>query len=146
MNEPRRERFESGAEKKTGSREKHYSLLPTPYSRERSDLPPEPVDLRAERSAFIEGSPEEGISLVNAGHPLAELLWEEWGEELERAGMGYERFLQTTRGYAGEIRLWVMGERTWDHCVAGLAGRLLRRLPDKRREQEPALVCSGEGR
>jgi hypothetical protein len=23
----------------------------------------------------------------------------------------------------------VMGERPWDHCVAGLAGRVIRRLP-----------------
>jgi hypothetical protein len=140
---PRKEQShtESGVERNTTL----YSLLSTPPK----ELPlfPEPADLRAETRAFLEDSPEEGISLVNAGHPLADLLWEEWGEKLEGAGMSYEKFLQTTRGYAGEIRLWVMGERMWDHCVSGLAGRLLRRLPDKRRGQEPTLVCcSGEGR
>ncbi len=112
-------------------------------------LPPEPVELRAETRAFIEDSPEEGIRLVNDGHPLAGLLWEEWGERLEGADMDYERFLQIARGYAGEIRLWVMGERPWDHCVAGFAGRVLRRLPERRREQEtaePALASCGEHR
>ena len=142
MEGPHKEGFrtKSGVEKNAT----RYFLLTTPPKELPS--PPEPTDLRAETRALIEDSPEEGISLVNAGHPLADLLWEEWGEELEGAGMGYERFLQITRGYAGEIRLWVMGERPWDHCVAGLAGRLLRRLPDKRREQEPALACSGERR
>jgi hypothetical protein len=101
-------------------------------------LPPEPAELRAETRALIEETPKEGIRLVNEGHPLAGLLWEEWGEKLIGAGMDYEGFLQIARGYAGEVRLWVMGERTWDHCVSGLAGRVLRRLPRRRGEQKPA--------
>jgi hypothetical protein len=109
-------------------------------------LPPEPVELRAETRALTEESPEEGTRLVNDARFVAEPLWEEWGAELIGSGMDYERFLQITRGYAGEIRLWVMGERPWDHCVAGLAGRVLRRLPDKRCEQEPALASCGERR
>ncbi len=109
-------------------------------------LPPEPVVLRAETRAFVEDSPEEGIRLVNDARFVADPLWEEWGEKLEGAGVGYEKFLQVTRGYAGEIWLWVMGERPWDHCVAGLAGRLLRRLPRQRREQEPMLASYGECR
>ncbi len=108
-------------------------------------LPPEPAELRAETRALIEETPEEGIRLVNEGHPLAGLLWEEWGERLIGGGMDYERFLQITRGYAGEIRLWVMGERTWDHCVSGLAGRVLRRLPRRRREEEPAEPALASG-
>ncbi|MDP8945401.1 MAG: hypothetical protein M3N03_05630 [Actinomycetota bacterium] len=51
------------------------------------------------------------------------------GADLEGAGLGYERFLEISRSYAGEFRFWVVGERPWDHCAAGLAGRLLRRLP-----------------
>jgi hypothetical protein len=109
-------------------------------------LPPEPAELRAETRALIENSPEEGIRLVNDARFIADLLWEEWGAELEGACMGYERFLQITRGYAGEIWLWVMGERPWDQCVAGLAGRLLRRLPRRGEKQEPALASSGECR
>jgi len=110
------------------------------------DLPEEPTELRAETRALIENSPEEGIRLVNEGHPLADLLWEEWGAKLVGAGMDREGFVRITRGYAGEIRLWVMGERTWDHCVAGLAGRVLRRLPRRGEKQEPALVSCGERR
>ena len=112
--------------------------------RKKLALPPEPAGLRAETRAFVEDSPQEGIRLVNDARFVADPLWEEWGAELIGDGMGYERFLQITRGYAGEIRLWVMGERPWDHCVAGLAGRVLRRLPEGCREQEPALASSGE--
>ncbi len=57
---------------------------------------------------------------------------------MDRAGL-----LKITRGYAGEIRLWVMGERPWDHCVAGLAGRLKRRLPRRDERQEQTLASSG---
>ena len=60
---------------------------------------------------------------------VSDLLWEEWGTDLEGAGMDYGRFLEISRAYAGEFRLWVVGERPWNHCAAGLAGRLLRRLP-----------------
>jgi hypothetical protein len=106
-------------------------------------LPDEPNETRAGTRALLEDSPEEGTRLVEAGHPLAGLLWEEWGAELEVAGMDRERFLQITRGYAGEIRLWIMGERPWDHCVAGLAGRVQRRLPGRCEPQESRLASSG---
>jgi len=106
-------------------------------------LPEEPAKLRAETRALIEDSPEEGIQLVNSGHPLSELLWEEWGAKLERFGMDRGRFLQITHGYATEIRLWVMGERPWEHCIAGLAGRVRRRLPREGREQETCLASLG---
>jgi hypothetical protein len=109
-------------------------------------MPPEPVEVRAETRALIEETPEEGIRLVHTGQPLAGLLWEEWGEELIGAGMDHDRFLRIARGYADEIRLWVMGERVWEHCVAGFAGRVLRRLPDERREQERALASFGDRR
>ena len=31
------------------------------------------------------------------------------------------------RSYARELWLWLVGERTWEQCVSGLGGRLLRR-------------------
>ena len=102
----------------------------------------EPLKPRAETRALIEGDPEEGLRLVEAGQPLADLLWEEWGVELESAGMDRERFHEVARGYSGEIWLWAMGERPWDHCIQGLAGRVLRRLP--RRCQEQALAGTAE--
>jgi hypothetical protein len=102
------------------------------------NLPEEPTELRIETRSLLEGSPDEGIRLVNTGYPLVDLLWEEWSVELEETGVGRERFSEITRGYASEIRLWAMGERPWDHCIAGLAGRVLRRLPRQRERQEIA--------
>ena len=89
----------------------------------------EPVELRAETRALLEESPEEGSHLIGEAAFVADLLWEDWGDLLEPAGMPYDRFLQISRGYADELRLWVVGERPWDHCAAGLAGRVQRRLP-----------------
>jgi hypothetical protein len=92
-------------------------------------VPGEPTELKAETRALLEDSPEEGGRVIADAAFVADLLWEEWKTELEGAGMGYERFVGISRSYAGEFRLWVVGERPWDHCAAGLAGRLLRRLP-----------------
>ena len=89
----------------------------------------EPVELRAETRALLEESPEEGSRLIGEAAFVADLLWEDWGDFLKPAGMPYDRFLQISRGYADELRLWVVGERPWDHCAAGLAGRVQRRLP-----------------
>ena len=91
--------------------------------------PDEPATARVRIRALLEESPEEGSHKVNDPRFVADLLWKEWAEELERAGMDYEKFLGISRGYSGELRLWVVGERPWDHCVAGLAGRVTRRLP-----------------
>ena len=92
-------------------------------------LPEEPTRLRTETRALLEDSPEEGTRVINDAGFVSDLLWEDWGEGLKEAGMDCGRFQEIARGYAGEIRLWVVGERPWDHCAAGLAGRLLRRLP-----------------
>ena len=92
-------------------------------------VPDEPKDLKTETRALLEESPEEGSRVVEDATFVADLLWEEWGEDLEGAGMDHDRFLEISRGYATELRLWVVGERPWNHCAAGLAGRSLRRLP-----------------
>ena len=92
-------------------------------------LPGEPADLRAQIRALLEDRPEEGARVIGDAGFVVDLLWDEWGEELECAGMYRDRFLGISRGYSGELRLWVVGERPWDHCVAGLAGRVRRRLP-----------------
>ncbi|HZY65631.1 MAG TPA: hypothetical protein VFE21_07110 [Rubrobacteraceae bacterium] len=96
----------------------------------RLSLPDEPATVRANTRALLEESPEEGSRTINDARFVADLLWEDWAGELEEAGMDYERFLDISRGYTNELRLWVVGERPWDHCVAGLAGRVTRRLPD----------------
>ena len=92
-------------------------------------VPAEPKGPKTHTRALLEESPEEGSSVVEDATFVSDLLWEEWGTDLEAAGMGYDRFVEISRGYAGELRLWVVGERPWDHCVTGLAGRSLRRLP-----------------
>jgi hypothetical protein len=91
-------------------------------------LPEEPADLRVETRALLEDWPEEGARVIGDATFVADLLWDEWRDDL--AGMDRGRFLQIARGYSGELRLWVVGERPWDHCVAGLAGRVRRRLPE----------------
>lgn len=91
----------------------------------------EPAELRAETRALLEESPEEGSRLIGEATFVADLLWEDWGDILEPEGMGRDRFQEISRGYSDEIRLWVVGERPWDHCAAGLAGRVKRRLPAK---------------
>jgi hypothetical protein len=95
----------------------------------RLPVPDEPTKLKAETRTLLEDSPEEGSRVIADAAFVSALLWEEWGADLAGAGMGYERFLRISRSYAGELRLWVVGERPWDHCAAGLAGRALRRLP-----------------
>ena len=98
-------------------------------ARERLPLPGEPAGLRVETRALLEESPEEGARIVEDATFVAGPLWEEWGEILERGGMDRPRFLEIARGYSAELRLWVVGERPWNHCVSGLAGRVRRRLP-----------------
>ncbi len=92
-------------------------------------LPEEPANLRVEARALLEDWPEEGARVIGDAAFVADLLWDEWEEDLKGAGMDRDRFLRVARGYSGELRLWVVGERPWDHCVAGLAGRVQRRLP-----------------
>jgi hypothetical protein len=92
-------------------------------------LPEQPAELRAETRALLGEWPEEGARVLGDATFVADLLWDEWGGGLEGAGMNRERFLEIVRGYSDELRLWVVGERPWDHCVAGLAGRVRRRLP-----------------
>ena len=92
-------------------------------------MPDEPTKLKARIRAILEDSPEEGGRVIADAALVCDLLWEEWRADLEGVGMSHDRFLEISRSYAGEFRLWVVGERPWDHCAAGLAGRLLRRLP-----------------
>lgn len=98
-------------------------------ARETLPLPEEPTELRVETRALLENSPEEGTRVIGEAAFVSDLLWNGWGEGLEEAGMDRGRFQEISRGYADELRLWVVGERPWDHCVAGLAGRVWRRLP-----------------
>lgn len=37
------------------------------------------------------------------------------------------RLAAICHGYERELWLWLVGERTWSHCVSGLLGRVARR-------------------
>lgn len=92
-------------------------------------LPPEPLALRTLARTLLEQAPAEGAALIAGGDWLAEPLWASWGAALERRGLDRAAFTQIVIGYGNEARLWVLGERPWEHCASGLAGRVGRRLP-----------------
>ena len=93
----------------------------------RLPLPAEPTRLKAKTRALLEQSPEAGLELVAAGEWITAPLWDQWRSTLRPLGMRRARFREIVASYQNELRLWVMGERPWDHCVAGLAGRVTRR-------------------
>ena len=92
-------------------------------------LPQEPSELKARTRELVERSPRDGLRVVAEGRFLADALWPTWGVCLTGAGMSYDAFLGVVRSYGGEIRLWVMGERPWEDCASGVAGRVSRRIP-----------------
>ena len=91
-------------------------------------IPEEPRALKAMVRTLLDQAPETGLPLVVAGEWLADPLWESWGDALEERGMNRDRFGQIVAGYGNELRLWVVGERLWEQCISGLAGRVERRL------------------
>jgi hypothetical protein len=91
-------------------------------------LPEEPRALRSMARTLLDQAPETGLPLVVAGEWIADPLWESWSDALQERGMERERFGQIVTGYGNELRLWVVGERPWQQCISGLAGRVERRL------------------
>jgi hypothetical protein len=91
-------------------------------------FPDEPLELRARIRLLLERSPGEGQQLLQAGDWIAGPLWRSWQDQLEPCGVDAERFRHLVIAYRNELRLWVMGERPWRHCVEGLIGRISRRL------------------
>jgi hypothetical protein len=91
-------------------------------------IPPEPIAMKKKTRTLLEQSPEAGQRLLADGTWIALPLWRHWGGALRPYGMKRKRFLEIVAGYRNELRLWVMGERPWDHCIAGLAGRVKRRI------------------
>jgi hypothetical protein len=99
-------------------------------------LPEEPRALRSMARTLLDQAPETGLPLVVAGEWIADPLWESWGEVLEVRGMDRERFGQIVASYGNELRLWVVGERPWQQCISGLAGRVERRLSPSMKSTE----------
>ena len=57
-------------------------------------------------------------------------LWSRWQPALEPAGCTREDFVEIVVSTHRELWLWLLGDRRWEQYVSGLAGRVLRRLPD----------------
>lgn len=91
-------------------------------------IPDEPVRLKERVRAELDSDPETGNERVLNATFLATQLWRGWGPELRARGMRRREFFAAARGHSQEIRLWIVGERPWEHCASGLAGRVRRRV------------------
>ena len=91
--------------------------------------PEEPRALKSLARTLLDQAPDTGLPIVATGEWIANPLWKSWGDALQERGMGREQFGQIVAGYGNELRLWVVGERPWEHYISGLAGRIERRLP-----------------
>jgi hypothetical protein len=98
----------------------------------------EPARLKAKTRALLEQSPEAGLALLAAGEWITAHLWPTWRATLRPLGLTRARFREIVQGYQNELRLWVVGERPWEHCVAGLAGRVARRTAESAPAAPPA--------
>ena len=90
-------------------------------------VPEEPQSEKLKARTYLATSPKEGLVWLNESSWLVDVLWPSWGPALNERGIQREQFREIAQGYANETRLWVMGERTWEHCVEGLIGRISRR-------------------
>lgn len=92
----------------------------------RLHLPDEPIGRREEwRAAVLDG---RSLADVVGGHEsIARWLWARWSA-LESFGTREETFAAVVVGYRRELWLWLLGERMWKQCCAGLIGRLERRV------------------
>jgi hypothetical protein len=94
----------------------------------RLDHPEEPVEMRdALRDALLGGA--DWRAGFSDDVCVGLWLWERWRPALEPVGLDREAFVEIIISYRRELWLWLMRERLWDQCVAGLAGRVARRLP-----------------
>jgi hypothetical protein len=95
------------------------------------ELLPEPIVLKERlRDELVSGELDrEAGDEEQRDETLAALLWERWRSSLEPAGLDREGFVDIADGYERELRLWMLGDRWWEQCIEGLAGRVVRRLP-----------------
>lgn len=91
-------------------------------------LPEEPRALKAMARTLLEQAPAAGLRLVADGTWIADPLWQLWRDRLAPRGIDRAAFGAIVAGYQNELRLWAIGERPWEHCVGGLAGRVVRRV------------------
>jgi len=93
----------------------------------RLELPPEPTEVREWlRTTVLAGEDPRGRT--SGDSCLGALIWERWRSALEPAGLDRESFVEIIESYGREIWLWIIGDRQWEQCIEGLAGRAARRL------------------
>ncbi|HUO49826.1 MAG TPA: hypothetical protein VMU09_13430 [Acidimicrobiales bacterium] len=91
-------------------------------------VPEEPEALRRQVLATVLDGAALGERLRGDGG-IGPWLWARWQDRLEPAGIGSEAFLDVVEGYQREIWFWLLEDRGWSPMVAGLSGRLARRVP-----------------
>jgi len=90
--------------------------------------PPELCLLKDQTRALLAEQPLAGRELLARGDWIAKPLWQLWGDQLLDAGMSSEQFRRIAVGYENKMRLWLVGERTWEHAIGGFIGRVNRRV------------------
>jgi hypothetical protein len=90
-------------------------------------LPDEPTAL-AERWLAAVRSGREFDEILSGDGGLSSWLWSRW-RSLATVGMDEADLDRVVHGYRRELWLWLVGERTWAQCCAGLIGRIDRRIP-----------------
>ena len=90
--------------------------------------PPEPRSLKDQMRALLAEQPATGREMLARGDWIAGPLWQIWGDRLLEAGMSPEQLRCVSAGYENEMRLWLVGERTWEHAIGGFIGRVKRRV------------------
>jgi hypothetical protein len=95
----------------------------------RLELPEEPLDVKVGlRDTLLEGSDwRDGFADDVC---IALWIWKLWQPALEPYGMTREDFVDQVTAYRRELWLWLIGDRQWLQFVTGLAGRVVRRLPE----------------
>ena len=93
------------------------------------EFPPEPEELRTGlRDALLAGGNwREGFSDDIC---IGIWLWSRWQPVLEPGGCTREEFVDIVIANRRELWLWLVGDRRWEQYVTGLAGRVIRRMPD----------------
>lgn len=87
----------------------------------------EPTEIRDELRTLLTQDPLRGGARIEQGDWISGLLWVAWRPALEPRGLDEAWLRPVVAGYANELRLWLVGERPWRHCLEGLAGRAARR-------------------
>lgn len=96
-----------------------------------TDLPPiAPAEtLQQEVRTQILDHPDTWPDMAGDGRWLTDQLWPHWAATLEPHDVTNDHLAQVVAGYRRELWLWIVGERTWEHTLTALAGRLWRRTP-----------------